>query len=74
MDPSQVYNVQIDIGYVNWVFNEGHQLRITVSSSNYPRFSVNYNSGLWVKYGNESAQVAKEFHLQVQEVHVSKRS
>jgi putative CocE/NonD family hydrolase len=55
MEPGKVYNATIDLGMMTWLFNPGHALRVSISSSNYPRFSINYNSGLFVKYGNESA-------------------
>jgi len=59
MEPGEVYPIKVDFGYVNWVMNKGHQLRISISSSNYPRFSINFNSGLWVQEGDKNAQVAQ---------------
>jgi len=58
MLPNETYNVTIDIGFMSYIFNVGHKMRVSISSSNYPRFSPNYNSGLNLIYGNESAQVA----------------
>jgi hypothetical protein len=54
MTPGQVYNATIEVGFLSYIFNPGHQMRVTVSSSNYPRFSVNWNSGLMVAAGNQS--------------------
>lgn len=50
--------VEVDIGATSLVFAKGHQIRILVSSSNYPRFEKNMNS---VKrpYENPKAAVAE---------------
>jgi len=55
MAKGKIYNITIDIGYMSWIFNPGHILRISISSSNYKRFSVNYNSGLFVINGSTNA-------------------
>lgn len=41
----KVYQIEIDLWYVGNVFLKGHVLGVAVSSSNFPRFSVNPNSG-----------------------------
>ena len=41
----QVYSIDVSLGPVSYVFNTGHRIRVTVSSSNFPRFSVNPNTG-----------------------------
>ncbi|ETO25964.1 peptidase S15 [Reticulomyxa filosa] len=58
MQSNETYNVTIDVGFMSYIFNAGHKIRVSISSSNYPRFSANYNSGLNMIYGNKSAQVA----------------
>ncbi len=45
MEPGQVYNVTVDLGPTSYVFNPLHRIRVTVSSSNFPRFSANPNTG-----------------------------
>jgi uncharacterized protein len=45
MNPDQVYKVQIDLGATANVFKKGHALRLEVSSSNFPRFDRNLNTG-----------------------------
>lgn len=59
MTPDEVYNVTISLGYMSYIFNPGHKIRVSASSSNYPRFSVNYNSGLGMVNGSTNAQTAK---------------
>lgn len=45
MTPGQIYPVDIDLWSTAQVFNRGHRLGIAISSSNYPRFDVNHNTG-----------------------------
>ncbi len=40
-----VYEAWVDLWSTAYVFNSGHTLRVAVSSSNYPRFDVNPNTG-----------------------------
>ena len=44
-DPGAVYPVTIDAGVTSNVFLPGHQIRIEISSSNFPRFDRNPNTG-----------------------------
>ena len=43
--PGQVYKYTIDLWATSNVFKAGHQLRLYVSSSNFPRFNRNLNTG-----------------------------
>jgi putative CocE/NonD family hydrolase len=45
MSPGTVYPITITLYPTANVFKKGHRLRIDVSSSNYPRFDVNPNTG-----------------------------
>ena len=45
MDPGTVYPINIQLLPTSNVFVRGHRLRLDVSSSNFPRFDVNGNSG-----------------------------
>jgi putative CocE/NonD family hydrolase len=45
MAPNTVYPITITLYPTANVFKKGHRLRIDVSSSNYPRFDVNPNTG-----------------------------
>jgi putative CocE/NonD family hydrolase len=46
MTPGTVYEVTIDLWSTCYYFNQGHRIRIDISSSNSPRFSANPNNGL----------------------------
>ena len=43
--PEQVYEYTIDLGDTATVFREGHRIRLEVSSSNFPHFDRNLNTG-----------------------------
>jgi uncharacterized protein len=43
--PGQVYKLSIDLWATSNVFKKGHVLRLEVSSSNFPRFDRNLNTG-----------------------------
>lgn len=45
MVPGQVYEVTIDVWSTSYVVDPGHRVRISVTSSNAPRFSANPNTG-----------------------------
>jgi uncharacterized protein len=45
MNPGQVYKFTIDLWSTSDVFRKGHMLRLEVSSSNFPRFDRNLNTG-----------------------------
>jgi putative CocE/NonD family hydrolase len=45
MNPNQVYKVSLDMWATSNVFKKGHMLRLEVSSSNFPRFDRNLNTG-----------------------------
>src|SRR4029078_12412139 len=43
--PSKVYKYTIDLWATGNVFKAGHRIRLYVSSSNFPRFNRNLNTG-----------------------------
>jgi putative CocE/NonD family hydrolase len=45
MKPGDVYRFQIELPPTANVFKKGHRIRIDISSSNFPRFDVNPNTG-----------------------------
>jgi len=45
MEPGQVYELEVSSMSTSALFDEGHRLRIEVSSSNFPRFARNLNTG-----------------------------
>ncbi len=45
LTPGQIYELDIDLGYIALVLAPGHRLRLAISSSNFDRFDINPNTG-----------------------------
>jgi len=45
MNPNQIYKVSVDLWATSNVFKKGHMIRLEVSSSNFPHFDRNLNTG-----------------------------
>ncbi len=45
MGPDQIVELEIDLWSTAWVFDKGHRIGLHISSSNFPRFEVNPNTG-----------------------------
>jgi predicted acyl esterase len=44
-NPNDTYNLLIDCWSTAYTFAAGHRIRVAISSSNYPRFAINPNTG-----------------------------
>lgn len=45
MEPGKVYEVTIELYPTSNLFSKGHRLRLDISSSNFPHFDINPNTG-----------------------------
>ena len=45
LKPGEVYSYTIDLWATSNVFKKGHRIRLEISSSNFPRFDRNTNTG-----------------------------
>ena len=45
LEPNKAYEYEIDLAVTGNVFRKGHRIRLEVSSSNFPRFDRNLNTG-----------------------------
>jgi uncharacterized protein len=52
MNPGQIYEISLDMWATSNVFLRGHSLRLEISSSNFPRFDRNPNTGEEIRYGS----------------------
>jgi putative CocE/NonD family hydrolase len=52
LTPDKVYEFYVDLWSTSNVFQKGHQIRIEVSSSNFPKYDANSNTGH--KFGEDS--------------------
>jgi len=51
MTPGQHYTVNVDMWTTCYIFNKGHSMRLTITSSKSPEISVNPNNGLPLSQG-----------------------
>ena len=65
MEQGKVYELNVSSITTSNVFKKGHQLRIEVSSSNFPRFQRNLNTG-------KNNFTTKETFVATNKVHTSK--
>jgi uncharacterized protein len=66
MEPDHIYELRINVGATANVFRAGHRIRLEVSSSNFPRFDRNTNTG-----GEIAAESEPELCQAVNRVHHS---
>jgi hypothetical protein len=52
MNPGQTYEITLDLWATSNVFLRGHTLRLEISSSNFPRFDRNLNTGEEINDGH----------------------
>jgi uncharacterized protein len=52
MNPGQVYEISLDLWATSNVFLKGHTLRLEISSSNFPRFDRNLNTGEEIEFAH----------------------
>lgn len=58
MQPGEIYEIEIDLWSTSYIFNEGHRIRVSISSSNAPRFLPNPNTRAGIAK-NETYQIAE---------------
>jgi len=52
--PGQIYEITVDLWATSNVFLRGHSLRLEISSSNFPRFDRNLNTGEEIRFAKKS--------------------
>jgi len=58
LEPGEPVLLTVDLGPTSMVFNAGHRIRISVTSSNWPRFSPNPNTGAMYLGEGAEGQIA----------------
>jgi uncharacterized protein len=53
LEPGQTYKLHLDLWATSNLFQAGHRIRLEVSSSNFPRFDRNTNTGGTIETGTE---------------------
>jgi putative CocE/NonD family hydrolase len=62
LEPGQVCEYRIEVGVTGNVFLKGHRLRLEISSSNFPRFDRNLNTGGDLAHGTDVRQARQTVH------------
>jgi len=62
IEPGKIYEYEINVGNTSNYFRPGHQIRIEISSSNFPRFDINSNMGGEGKPGEYKMADQRIFH------------
>ena len=65
VEPGRRYEITIDLWSTSQLFRAGHRLRLDVSSSNFPRFDANPNTGYpsYTEKGREKAVAENTLHF-----------
>ena len=58
MNPGQIYEITLDLWATANVFLKGHTLRLEISSSNFPRFDRNLNTGEAIAFARTAVSAA----------------
>ncbi len=69
MEPGTIYPVEITLQPTSNLFQAGHRIRIDISSSNFPRFDINPNTG--EPLGRHTHQVVAYNSVYLDAVHPS---
>lgn len=70
MTPGLIYDCTIDLPNTSLTFLEGHRIRVDVTSSNYPRFNRNMNTG-GEMYPNNNGDILVNAVMATNTVHTS---
>lgn len=62
LKPGVVTELEIELGNIAYEFGEGHRIRLEVSSSNYPKFNLNPNTGAEPEQATEFVAVEQVVH------------
>jgi putative CocE/NonD family hydrolase len=58
MEPGEIYEIMIDLIATSNVFLPGHRLMVEISSSNFPRYDRNSNTGGRIAFEAEDDMIA----------------
>ncbi|HIE96860.1 MAG TPA: CocE/NonD family hydrolase [Fuerstia sp.] len=58
MEEEETYELSVDLWSTSCIFNRGHRLRVSITSSNWPRFTPNPNNGKGFRLDDPDKRVA----------------
>ncbi len=62
IEPGKVYRYEIDLWATSNLFKAGHKIRLYLSSSNFPRFNRNLNTGQDLNFGTGMSKATQKIH------------
>ena len=64
MEPSKVYKVAYDIGWLSQIFNAGHRIRVTIASTGAPLYEPNPQTGkpLTIEFPKDAVAATNTIH------------
>jgi hypothetical protein len=63
IEPGKVYKFEIDLWSTAWLFPEAHRIRLAITSSCFPRFDRNPNTGRTLADSTEMRTATNRIHL-----------
>lgn len=72
MEPGTVYEITVDMTATSNVFLPGHRIRVDVSSSNFPRYDRNTNTGGVIARESEEQMIPAVNHIHHGPAHPSR--
>jgi uncharacterized protein len=63
LEPGKLYEFAIDLWSTAWLFQAGHRIRVSITSSCFPRFDRNPNTGLTLANSTETRSATNRIHL-----------
>jgi putative CocE/NonD family hydrolase len=63
MEDGEIYSIRIEPFATANIFQAGHRLRVDISSSNYPHFDINPNTGAPEGYPSERRVARNRLHM-----------
>jgi len=64
MKPGKIYDITINLGDISYVFKAGHRIQIDISSSNFPKYDRNLNTG-----GNLYTETKADINMALNKIH-----
>ena len=64
MKPGKIYDLTINLGDISYIFKEGHRIQIDISSSNFPKYDRNFNTG-----GNLYTETEVDINIALNKIH-----
>jgi putative CocE/NonD family hydrolase len=62
LEPGQIYELAIDLWATSYLFAKGHRVRVEISSSDFPHYARNLNTGERVGFSDRIEKAEQTIH------------